>query len=127
MGQYGDVFIDQLLESLFPASRSNDFFEALFGDAEEGSYDIELGYVGDSGDIVNFELRLKERPGCCLACNLTYGLPQVFSRHPIINIQGLAEKIGEAVGKSENVSWKLGSTQEKNKQLHVIPLIVSLS
>ncbi|MBI9109605.1 pancreas/duodenum homeobox protein 1 [Maridesulfovibrio ferrireducens] len=127
MGQYGDVFIDQLLESLFPASLSNDFFEALFGDAEEGSYDIELGYVGDSSDILNFELRLKERPGCCLACNLTYGLPQVFSRHPIINIQGLAEKIGEAVGKSENVSWKLGSTQEKNKQLHVIPLIVSLS
>ncbi|SMF30242.1 pancreas/duodenum homeobox protein 1 [Desulfovibrio gilichinskyi] len=127
MGQYGDVFTDQLLESLFPASRSNDFFEALFGDAEEGSYDIELGYAGDSGDTVNFELRLKQRPGRCLACNLTYGLPQVFSRHPIINIQGLAEKIGAAVGKSENVSWKLGSTKEYNSKLHVIPLTISLS
>ncbi|WP_291325671.1 pancreas/duodenum homeobox protein 1 [Desulfovibrio sp. UCD-KL4C] len=127
MGQYNDIFTDQKLESLFPASLSNDFFEALFGDAEEGSYDIELGYVGDSGDTVNFELRLKQRPGCCLACNLTYGLPQVFSRHPIINIQGLAEKVGAAIGKSENVSWKLGSTQEHNSKLHVIPLIISLS
>ncbi len=127
MGQYDDIFTDQMLESLFPASLSNDFFEALFGDAEDGSYDIELGYVGDSGDTVNFELRLKQRPGCCLACNLTYGLPQVFSRHPIINIQGLAEKVGAAVGKSENVSWKLGSTQEHNSKLHVIPLMISLS
>lgn len=127
MGQYGDVFTDQVLESLFPASRSNDFFEALFGDAEEGSYDIELGYVEDSGDTVNFELRLKQRPGCCLACNLTYGLPQVFSRHPIINIQGLAEEVAKTVGKSGNVSWKLGSTKEHNNKLHVIPLIISLS
>ena len=127
MGQYDDIFTDQMLESLFPASLSNDFFEALFGDAEDGSYDIELGYVGDSGDTVNFELRLKQRPGCCLACNLTYGLPQVFSRHPIINIQGLAEKVGAAVGKSENVSWKLGSTKEHNSKLHVIPLMISLS
>jgi len=127
MGQYDDIFTDQMLESLFPASLSNDFFEALFGDAEDGSYDIELGYVGDSGDTVNFELRLKQRPGCCLACNLTYGLPQVFSRHPIINIQGLAEKVGAVVGKSENVSWKLGSTQEHNSKLHVIPLMISFS
>ncbi|WP_031481041.1 hypothetical protein [Maridesulfovibrio frigidus] len=127
MGQYTDVFTEQKLESLFPASLSNDFFEALFGDAEEGSYDIALGYTGDSGDTVNFELRLKQRPGRCLACNLTYGLPQVFSRHPLINIQGLAEKVGDAVGKSESITWKLGSTKEHSSQLHVIPLVISLA
>ncbi|HAS87716.1 MAG TPA: pancreas/duodenum homeobox protein 1 [Desulfovibrio sp.] len=127
MTQYADIFDQQMMDSLFPEGRTNDFFEALFGDAEEGSYDISLAYAGVNGDTLQFELQLRQRPGCCLACNLTYGLPQVFSRHPIINIQGVAEKIGEAVGKSENVSWKLGATQEKSRELHVIPLFISLS
>ncbi|CCO25471.1 hypothetical protein [Maridesulfovibrio hydrothermalis] len=126
MSQYADIFTQEKLKSLFPATRSNDFFEALFGDADEGSYDISLAYTGESQDTVKFELHLKQRPGCCLACNLTYGLPQVFSRHPIINIQGVAEKVGEAIGKTDNVSWKLGMTQEKSKQLHIIPLFISL-
>ncbi len=66
-----------MMSNLFPKDRTNDFFEALFGDAEEGSYDISLAYAGDNGNTVNFELQLRQRPGCCLACNLTYGLPQV--------------------------------------------------
>ena len=127
MAQYAEIFSNEMLEELFPATRTHDFFEALFGDAEEGSYDISLAYTGDNGETVNFELQLKQRPGCCLACNLTYGLPQVFSRHPIINIQGLAEKVGEAVGKKDGVNWKLGMTQEKSRELHVIPLAVTLS
>lgn len=127
MAQYADIFSEELLEELFPATRTNDFFEALFGDAEEGSYDISLAYAGDNGETLNFELQLKQRPGCCLACNLTYGLPQVFSRHPIINIQGLAEKVGEAVGKKDSVNWKLGMTQEKSRELHIIPLYINLS
>lgn len=113
MGKYADIFNQEILEELFPAGRTDDFFEALFGDAEEGSYDISLAYTGDNGDTVNFELQLKQRPGCCLACNLTYGLPQVFSRHPIINVKGMAAKIGEKVWKNDNVSWELGMTQEK--------------
>ncbi|WP_319780685.1 pancreas/duodenum homeobox protein 1 [Maridesulfovibrio sp.] len=127
MTQYADIFNQEMMNTLFPKDRTDQFFEALFGDAEEGSYDISLSYAGDKEDTVHFELQLHQRPGCCLACNLTYGLPQVFSRHPIINIQGIAEKVGEAVGKSENVSWQLGSTQEKSRQLHVIPLVVRLS
>lgn len=126
MTQYADIFDQQMMDSLFPEGRTNDFFEALFGDAEEGSYDISLAYAGGNGETLQFELQLRQRPGCCLACNLTYGLPQVFSRHPIINIQGVAEKVGEAVGKPENVSWKLGATQEKSRELHVIPLSISL-
>lgn len=127
MTQYANIFDQQMMATLFPEDKTNDFFEALFGDAEEGSYDISMAYSGDEGDTLHFELHLHQRPGCCLACNLTYGLPQVFSRHPIINIQGVAEKVSKAIGKPENVSWKLGATQEKSKELHVIPLSISLS
>jgi hypothetical protein len=125
MSQYGDVFTDEKLQVIFPADRADAFFDALFGDAEEGSYDIGLGYSGTTGDVLNFELRLTQRPGKCLACNLTYGLPQVFSRHPIINVQGIAEAVGESVGNSV-VSWRLGATKEISKALHVIPLIIEL-
>ena len=94
MSQYIDVFTDDKLQVIFPKDRADAFFDALFGDAEEGSYDIGLGYAGGTADALNFELRLTQRPGKCLACNLTYGLPQVFSRHPVINVQGI--EIGRA-------------------------------
>ena len=38
------LFPDEVLVELFPEERSNDFFEALFGDASEGAYDIKLRY-----------------------------------------------------------------------------------
>ncbi|WP_320170795.1 pancreas/duodenum homeobox protein 1 [Maridesulfovibrio sp.] len=126
MPNYADIFNREMLDELFPATRTDEFFEALFGDAEDGSYDISLSYKGESENGVDFELQLRQRPGCCLACNLTYGLPQVFSRHPIINIQGMAQKIGEALGRPENVSWQLGATREMSRELHVIPLSVRL-
>lgn len=126
MDQYGEIFNEETLASLFPAERTDAFFEALFGDAEEGAYDIALGYSGVYGDALNFELRLTQRPGKCLACNLTYGLPQVFSRHPIINVQGIAEGVAAATGK-ESVSWELGATQEISNGLHIIPLMIELS
>ena len=125
MSQYGDIFTDDKLQVLFPEDRADAFFEALFGDAEEGSNDIGLGYAGGYDGALNFELRLMQRPGKCLACNLTYGLPQVFSRHPIINVQGIAEAVGEAVGNSA-VSWQLGATREVTNALHVIPLTIEL-
>lgn len=124
--KYDAIFNEEALQTLFPADRADNFFEALFGDAEEGSYDISLGYLGDRRDVLDFELRLEQRPGKCLACNLTYGLPEVFSRHPIINIQGLANAVAEAAGKTQG-SWKLGATQERSRQLHVIPLMIELS
>jgi hypothetical protein len=125
MTRYNDIFTDDKLQDIFPDNRADDFFEALFGEAEEGSYDIALGYSGEYDNALNFEMRLIQRPGKCLACNLTYGLPQVFSRHPIINVQGIADAVGEAVG-STVVSWKLGTTREHGDKLHVIPLMIEL-
>ncbi|WP_319467945.1 pancreas/duodenum homeobox protein 1 [uncultured Pseudodesulfovibrio sp.] len=125
MAQYGDIFTEDRLASIFPAERTDDFFEALFGDAEDGSYDIELGFAGSDGNALNFELKLNQRPGKCLACNLTYGLPQVFSRHPIINVQGIADAVAEAAGES-SATWELGSTREVSRELHVIPLKIEL-
>jgi hypothetical protein len=126
MGQYQDIFTQQKLATLFPAQRTEEFFEALFGDAEEGSYDIELGYTGGSDNRLHFELRLTQRPGKCLACNLTYGLPQVFSRHPVINVPGIAQAVAEATG-SDNASWQLGATREVSNTLHVIPLLIEVA
>ena len=126
MRQYADIFTDDTLTELFPASRTDSFFEALFGEAEEGSYDIVLKYRGSDGDRLDFELQLVERPGKCLACNLTYGLPQVFSRHPIINLPGLAGDIAQAAGR-DHADWELGTTQELGKSLHAIPLSVELA
>ena len=62
------------------ATRTDEFFEALYGDAAEGPYDILLKFKGENKNTLHFEFQLKQRPGRCLACNLTYGLPVVFSR-----------------------------------------------
>jgi hypothetical protein len=111
------------LAAIFPKNRANEFFEALFGDASEGSYDIELAYRENKGNTLIMELRLHERPNRCLACNLTQGLPQVFSRHPVINIQGIVKDIEELLGGSHRcASWSLGYTEQQKRSLHVIPL-----
>ena len=86
-----DIFTQETLNTLFPADLSDQFFDALYGDAEEGAYDIRLVFNGLDNGNLNFEFQLDQRPGKCLACNLTYGLPDVFSRHPIINIDQLVQ------------------------------------
>jgi len=123
------VFDDQTLSELFPSKRADDFFEALFGDAGEGAYDIRLSFSGyDAGtNSLRFFLNLHERPGCCLVCNLTYGLPEVFSRHPVINIKGLVADIEKKLdGKASCGDWKLGTTVQQEKSLHAIPLHIQL-
>ncbi|MBU1170304.1 MAG: pancreas/duodenum homeobox protein 1 [Proteobacteria bacterium] len=124
--RFKEIFTEDALELLFPESRSDEFFDALYGDAEEGAYDIKLAYVSSNDDMLEFELRLTQRPGKCLACNLTYGLPEVFSRHPLINIKGLAKDIENLSGGHKISSWKIGHTREKSRQLHTVPLIFSL-
>jgi hypothetical protein len=115
-----------LLE-IFPKERTNDFFEALLGDAEEGAYDIELAYTGSDSKTISMELQLFERPGRCLACNLTQGLPTVFSRHPVINIAGIVREIDKLLaGQARCVDWSLGYTKQKSKSVHAIPLTISL-
>ena len=45
MGSYQSVFTPSCLEGLFPAEeRTAAFFDALFGDAEDGAYDIRLTF-----------------------------------------------------------------------------------
>jgi len=120
---FKNVFTKENLEKIFPKSRSDEFFEALFGDAEEGSYDIELAYRESTNTTIVMELRLHERPKRCLACNLTQGLPQVFSRHPIINVQGIVKEIeGLLAGAYRCSSWSLGHTEQQKRSMHVIPL-----
>ncbi len=130
MDNVNDIFSDNVLQELFPAERANDFFEALFGDADEGAYDIGLRFAdyNSQANSLHFHLDLLERPGCCLACNLTRGLPEVFSRHPVINVNGLVADIEKILdGKAQCAEWKLGATVQHEKSLHSIPLHITLS
>ena len=125
-----DVFTAEVLQELFPVQRADEFFEALFGDADEGAYDISLSFQGhdETKNTLNFNLDLHERPGCCLACNLTSGLPDVFSRHKVINIEGLVIDVEKKLdGKIKCEAWKLGRTQQPQKSLHSIPLQIDLA
>lgn len=123
------VINDSFLNDLFPPEKADEFFEALYGGAEAGAFDISLHCLGfDSRhNVLHLEFRLTERPGKCLACNLTYGLPEVFRRHPIINVAGIAAAIEEALSPEWKVrEWSLGHTQIISPQVNSIPLIIAL-
>lgn len=111
------------LNGIFPPSRTDDFFDALFGGAEEGAYDIRLVCRSESNSLLNMAFELHQRPGKCLVCSLTYGLPQVFQRHPILNVKKVAETLAQEAG-WDNFSWKLGNTEELSHELHVIPFTI---
>jgi len=124
------IFTKEILEDLLPPQRSDEFFEALYGDADEGAYDISLSFKSYDSvqNKLSFELQLYERPGKCLACNLTYGLPQVFSRHPLLNIQGMVEKIITLLGADiKSTGWELGRTRTAAANMHSIPLTIHLA
>ena len=124
---FKNVLTKENLEKIFPKQRADDFFDALFGDASEGSYDIELAYRETNGSTLIMDLLLHERPNCCLACNLTQGLPQVFSRHPVININGVVSEIGTLLGDSYECSdWSLGHTEQYSQSLHIIPIKIEI-
>ena len=123
-----EIFTKSWALETFPAERTDSFFEALFGEAEEGAYDIVLAFIGTNGGSYEFAFELHQRPNKCLVCNLTYGLPQVFARHPVINIRGVVEKIAACLGKNlSQTKWELKTTQEINKTQHNIPLLVSFT
>ena len=127
---YLELFTDPILEDLFPSDRANEFFEALYGDIEEGAYDINLAYEGFNPDqkTLHFMLNLNERPNKCLACHLTQGLPEVFSRHPLINIKGVVAQIDQILGdKASCGKWHLAPTQTISRQLNGVPLIIELA
>ncbi|MDL2285122.1 pancreas/duodenum homeobox protein 1 [Desulfovibrio sp. OttesenSCG-928-F07] len=121
-----DIFTAEWTKQVFPPERTNEFFEALFGDPEEGAYNIELAFMNQDGKMLEFVFNLHQRGSRCLACNLTHGLPKVFERHPIINTAGIAQKAAEAVG-GTLARWQLGFTEEHSKALHSLPLYVWLA
>ena len=127
--KYKHLFTPELLLELFPADRSNRFFEALYGDIDEGAYDISLEYDGynDREHALNFLFKLTERPGKCLACNLTHGLPEVFSRHPLIGVAELVKEIDQRLGELADCGdWRLESTRTISRKVYAVPLIVTL-
>jgi len=126
---YSRIFSPEVLSRLFPSDRTDRFFKALLGDATEGAYDIRLAFKRHDSrkQKLHFELQLKERPGKCLACNVTYGLPQVFSRHPVIDLKGVVCEIETLLdGSAKCVDWTLHGTQPVSRDLHVIPFTLTL-
>lgn len=122
-----EVFTPDVLKTLFPKNRADQFFEALYGDAAEGAYDIALTFKNRIENNLYFEFHLTQRRGKCLACNLTYGLPTVFSRHPVINVQGLVDALQRLLpNPSAFESWTLGNTQEIYRELHIVPLTICM-
>jgi hypothetical protein len=119
--------LDQnFLDGVFPPDRTEKFFDALFGGSEEGAYDITLVCRAQSPTRAELAFELRQRPGKCLACNLTYGLPQVFQRHPVIDVGGLVKSVAEHLGwQQENLQWRIGTTEEISRELHAIPLILT--
>jgi len=119
-----DIFTQKFLDKLLPLEISDKFFEALYGDAAEGAYDISLEFVSNNSRQIVLCFNLVQRPGKCIVCSLTYGLPNVFSRHPLININRMIEKIEKNGIKVKN--WRLGNTNEQNSSLHTIPFYIDL-
>ena len=129
MTDWKQIFSRTTLRELFPQERTDAFFDALFGDASEGAYDIELSFdrYDRAARNLRFLLNLREQPGCCLACNLTYGLPEVFARHPVIDLKGLVRDIeGRLGGEMVCGDWRLGRTVQQDNALHSIPLEIEV-
>ena len=125
--RFTSVFKPERMAAMFPPDRADQFFEALLGDRDEGAYDIALVYNGAREDELHFAFQLTERPGKCLSCSLTYGLPHVFSRHPIIDIASVVRDIDQMLdGQGRCGPWRVEATREASRQMHVIPLIISL-
>jgi hypothetical protein len=122
------LFSKEWATATFSPERTDAFFKAMYGNAEEGAYNISLRFVRAVEDSYEFALDLHQRPGKCLACNLTYGLPQVFSRHPVINLRSIAHTVASALGREpETVLWKLKPTQETSSTLHSVPLVITFT
>ncbi len=115
----------EFLDEIFPATRTEAFFDALFGGAEEGAYDIRLVPLGVSDKEARLAFELRQRPGKCLKCSLTYGLPQVFKRHPVLDVAGVARAVAGKLGWEGEAAWDLGATEEVDAETHVIPLRIT--
>lgn len=124
---YTEIFTAAKLQAIFPDDRADQFFEALLGDPDEGAYDIALHYKGLQERELQFEFQLRQRPGKCLSCSLTYGLPHVFSRHPVIDLTGVVKSIDRLLnGEGRCGEWRVDRTREVARNLHSVPLSIRL-
>lgn len=124
---FKNIFSEEILRSIIPKNLSDDFFEALYGDSSEGAYDIGLVFQEKTDDALVFAFQLRRRPDKCLRCSLTYGLPRVFARHPVINVGVIVQKIDALLdGQGTCGEFRLGRTREISEDLHEIPLVISL-
>ncbi len=125
MTDKASILTQDMLDALLPAERSDAFFEALYGEAEEGAYTITLVLREVTENNVKLAFELHQRPGKCLVCSLTYGLPQVFQRHPLINTNGMAQEVAKVLGwDASQMTWELGRTEEHGAALHSIPFTI---
>ena len=118
------VFTQDYLDTLLPVETSDHFFDALYGDPSEGAYDIRLEFISANDKRIVLAFNLTRRPGKCLVCSLTYGLPKVFSCHPLIDIKSMVKKIEEKGIKVKK--WQLGETEGDSTSLHIIPFYLDL-
>lgn len=109
------------LDEIFPPERTDLFFDALYGGAEEGAYDIRLVCRDVEENEANLAFQLVRREGHCLKCSITYGLPEVFLRHPVIDLWGVAAAVAARLGWSGDISWSLGKVMDINEDLQMIP------
>lgn len=114
------------LDHVFPPARTDAFFDALFDGTEDGAYDIRLRFEKQTPTELHLAFHLLERPGKCLVCNLTHGLPRVFARHPVLAVGQTVTDLCAKLG-LEASSWNLSPTREVRRGLHVIPLVVKLA
>lgn len=118
--------LDQhFLDAVFPPERTDAFFDALFGGAEEGAYDIRLVPLDVKDNDARLAFELRQRPGKCLRCSLTYGLPQVFQRHPVLDVAGVARAVAARLGWQGDPVWELGPTEEVDAETHLIPFLLT--
>lgn len=122
------VFTREKMESLFPIEKSNAFFDALYGGSEESHFDIQLEFQDVKDNELIFLFNLVQRPGGCLSCSMTYGLPHVLARHPVINISGLIHDIAAALDiDPAKTNWTMGNTRQESSEIHRIPLVISVN
>jgi 23S rRNA A2030 N6-methylase RlmJ len=68
-----DIFTPKVLEDLLPLQRSDEFFEALYGDADEGAYNISLSAARKTGKMPGLQSHLWAAAGF---------LPASFDKYP---------------------------------------------
>ena len=120
-------FSQKTLDQIFPPEKTDAFFEAMLGDASEGAYDIRLIYQGIQRNTLQFAFELTQRPNKCLACSVTYGLPQVFKRHRIIDTENIVKQIEAIIGNDRMLSWELQPTLPIDQHVHLVPLHITIN